>query len=78
MWCALTGDDYQFEAMKLPGRHPIIEAAIDSFDIPGFVEVDIADTGHRRRRTRQFGVGDGGARRRAAAVRRDRRPARSR
>ncbi|MCB1001891.1 MAG: hypothetical protein KDB40_21545 [Acidimicrobiales bacterium] len=41
----LTGDDYQFEAMKLPGRHPIIEAAIDSFDIPGFVEVDIADTG---------------------------------
>ncbi|MFN8023638.1 MAG: hypothetical protein U0Q03_19065 [Acidimicrobiales bacterium] len=40
----MTGEDYEFEALDPPGRHPIIEHAILSTDIPGAVEVDIADS----------------------------------
>lgn len=40
----MTGEDYEFDAIEPPGRHPIIEQAILSADIPGAVDVDIADS----------------------------------
>ena len=40
----MTGEDYEFSMGDPPGRHPIIEHAILASDIPGSIEVDIADS----------------------------------
>lgn len=40
----MTGEDYEFPASEPPGRHPVIEHAIVMSDIPGSVDVDIADS----------------------------------
>jgi hypothetical protein len=40
----MTGEDYEFSMGDPPGRHPIIEHAVVASDIPGSIEVDIADS----------------------------------
>lgn len=40
----MTGEDYEFSMGDAPGRHPIIEHAIVASDIPGSIEIDIADS----------------------------------
>ena len=40
----MTGEDYEFPMDEPPGRHPIIEHAIHVSDIPGSLEIDIADS----------------------------------